>query len=98
MLKNRVKKVRKGLFEVFPSKAGNTSYELKYRSTDWTEEDIRKVIFPERREFFDPDNEGLRQKWNETDWTNSEYLSLLTVPELKKLEVWLEQKEGVTNA
>jgi hypothetical protein len=40
-------------------------------------------------------------KWNEKNWLSRDFLSLLSVEELKKLKVWLEERErkrGLTNA
>jgi hypothetical protein len=92
----RMKKDLEGLTPSFQD-----SYQFKYSFKDWTIEDIRKIVFPTGREFFNPVDEKLIQKWNATDWTNNEYLSFLTVEELKRLEAWLEeheQKKGLINA
>lgn len=89
MLK-KVKKLQKELLNVISLSNEN---ESKYSLSDWSEEDIRKVIFPKDREYFDPDDKDLMQKWNETDWNGSPYLSLLTVPELLKLESWLSGEQ-----
>lgn len=96
MLKNKIKRLQKDLMEIHPGPV--ITIPFKYTIKDWTIEDIRNVIFPEGREYFDPDDEVLRQKWDDTYWKKCEYLSLLTTDELKTLEKWMEQKEGISHA
>ncbi|MDP4086804.1 MAG: hypothetical protein Q8934_19750 [Bacillota bacterium] len=91
MLK-KVKKLQKEFSSIIPLPDKSNS---KYTLSDWSEDDIRKVIFPKGRAIFDSNDNDLLQKWNETDWKDNQYLSLLTVPELKRLESWIR---GVENA
>lgn len=67
--------------------------QRKYTLNDWVIEDIRKVVFPEGRECFDPADENLMNKWNETYWLSRDFLKLLTVDELKRLRNWMEERE-----
>lgn len=105
MLKNKVKKLRSEITVLFPNNPALSIYEdckkRKYTLADWSIEDIRKVVFPEGREYFNPADESLMNKWNETNWLCRDLLKLLTVEELKRLEVWSEEREpkrGLTNA
>jgi hypothetical protein len=91
VLKKRVRKMQKNVYDLQLAKARRDSY--KYSLEDWTAEDIREVIFPVGRGYFDSTNQSLCEKWEDTDWSNSEYLSLLTVEELKRLEYWLKKEE-----
>ncbi|MEH7440478.1 hypothetical protein V7182_23810 [Neobacillus drentensis] len=97
MLKSKVKKLRSEITVLFPNNPALSMYKdhkkRKYTLNDWNIEDIRKVVFPEGREYFDPADEHLMTKWNETNWLSRDFLNLLTVEELKKLEVWLEERE-----
>jgi hypothetical protein len=90
MVLKKVKKLQKEFSAIIPLK---DEKNFKYSLSDWSEEDIRKVIFPKGRGIFDSTDQELCQKWDETDWNNNQYLSLLTVPELKSLESWLRGVE-----
>jgi hypothetical protein len=98
LLKSKIKRLRKDLTGLYLNNPINSVLEdhkqRKYSLDDWAIDDIRKVIFPKGREYFDPTNEHLIDKWEMTDWGKNEYLTLLTVPELQALESWLERKEG----
>lgn len=96
MLKNKVKRMHKELRELLPPQKGPSVYDdhrsRKYTLEDWTIEDIRKVIFPEGRECFDPADEDLMNKWNETNWLSRDLLRLLSVYELRTLHDWMEER------
>lgn len=65
----------------------------KYSLDDWAIEDIRKVVFPEGRECFDPADKDLMDKWNNTGWLSREFLKLLSVEELRTLRNWMEKRK-----
>lgn len=105
MLKNKVIRLRKEIVGMLPErpllKVNNEHQKRRYTLDDWTTEDIRKVIFPEGRECFDPADESLMNKWNETNWLSRDLLHLLSVMELRTLRDWLEKREkerGLANA
>jgi hypothetical protein len=97
MLKHRINKLQKEVFQRYPqhSRKGNKK-PYKYNLDNWTDEEIRAAVFPKERGLFDPVDAKIINKWEETDWGNSLFLSRLSVEELKTLESWLEQqqKEG----
>jgi len=67
--------------------------QRKYTLDDWAIEDIRKVVFPEGRDCFDPDDEALMDKWNDTYWLSRDFLKLLSVEELSALRDWMEKRK-----
>lgn len=94
MLKNKISKLQKEVLQRYPqtpNQKGKKSY--KYSLEDWTDEELRAAVFPEGRDFFDPTDEGLIKKWDQTNWLHAGFLKRLSVPELKALEYWLEQRE-----
>jgi hypothetical protein len=62
-------------------------------------QELRRVVFPEGREYFDPTDEQLMNQWNETYWVRRVFVNLLTVDGLRLLRDWTEvrkQKSGLT--
>jgi hypothetical protein len=103
VLKNKVNRLKRDITGLFPNhQALSEEHQNRnYTLSDWSIEDIRKVVFPEGRECFDSADESLMEKWNDTNWLDKDLLKLFSVEELKVLRDWLEErdrKRGLTNA
>jgi hypothetical protein len=102
VLKNKVNRLKRDITGLFPNHPtlSEDHKQRKYTLSDWSIEDLRKVVFPEGRECFEPADEHL-MKWNETNWLSQDLLKLFSVEELKVLRDWLEERErnrGLINA
>lgn len=105
LLKSKLKRMQKDLTGLYPNNPINSVLEehkrRKYTLDDWSIEDIRKLVFPKDRECFDPTDQKLIDKWNDTNWLSRDFLKLLSVEELRRLHDWMENqkaKRGLNHA